>query len=71
MRDKIKSGQAFEGLSCFRRAGVDSIWEQKKLEATLREMLENSCESHTSSACCIGQAVYEMGFKKTTLRFPI
>jgi hypothetical protein len=29
-------------------AGVDSVWEQKKLEA--RKMLENAAESHTSGA---------------------
>jgi hypothetical protein len=28
-----------------RWVGVDSAWEQEKLEATLREMLENSDES--------------------------
>jgi len=31
-------------------AGVDSASEQEKLEATLREMLENGDESHTSTA---------------------
>jgi hypothetical protein len=29
-------------------AGVDSAWEQRKLEA--RKMLENAAESHTSGA---------------------
>jgi hypothetical protein len=29
-------------------AGVDSLWEQEKLEA--RKMLENATESHTSGA---------------------
>lgn len=29
-------------------AGVDSVWEQEKLEA--RKMLENAAESHQSSA---------------------
>ena len=29
-------------------AGVDSVWEQEKLEA--RKMLENAAESHPSSA---------------------
>jgi hypothetical protein len=29
-------------------AGVDSLWEQEKLEA--RKMLENAAESHTSGA---------------------
>jgi hypothetical protein len=28
--------------------GVDSVWEQEKLEA--RKMLENAAESHTSGA---------------------
>jgi len=35
-------------------AGVDSVWEQKKLEA--RKMLENAAESHTSGARFVGQA---------------
>jgi len=29
-------------------AGVDSVWEQKKLEA--RKVLENAADSHTSGA---------------------
>ena len=29
-------------------AGVDSVWEQEKLEA--RKMLENAAESHTSGS---------------------
>jgi hypothetical protein len=29
-------------------AGVDSVWEQEKLEA--RKMLKNAAESHTSGA---------------------
>ena len=33
-------------------AGVDSAWEQEKLEA--RKMLENAAESHTSGARCVG-----------------
>jgi len=33
---------------------VDSAWEQKKLKATLREMLENAADSHTSGACYVG-----------------
>ncbi|MBK9781443.1 MAG: hypothetical protein IPP55_15555, partial [Anaerolineales bacterium] len=33
--------------------GVDSAWEQKKLEA--RKMLENAAESHTSGARFVGQ----------------
>jgi len=34
-------------------AGMDSAWEQKKLEA--RNMLENAAESPASSARCGGQ----------------
>ena len=34
-------------------AGVDSLWEQEKLEA--RKMLENAAESHTSGARFVGQ----------------
>jgi len=34
-------------------AGVDSAWEQKKLEA--RKMLENAAESPASSARFVGQ----------------
>ena len=33
-------------------AGLDSVWEQKKLEA--RKMLENAAESHTSGARFVG-----------------
>ncbi len=33
-------------------AGVDSAWEQKKLEA--RKMLENAADSHTSTARFVG-----------------
>jgi hypothetical protein len=33
-------------------AGVDSVWEQEKLEA--RKMLENAAESHTSGARFVG-----------------
>jgi hypothetical protein len=32
--------------------GVDSVWEQEKLEA--RKMLENAAESHTSGARFVG-----------------
>jgi hypothetical protein len=35
------------GVTCV-WAGVDSAWEQEKLEA--RKMLENAAESHTSGA---------------------
>jgi hypothetical protein len=34
-------------------AGVDSAWEQEKLEA--RKLLENAAESHTSGARFVGQ----------------
>jgi hypothetical protein len=34
-------------------AGVDSAWEQDKLEA--RKMLENAAESHTSGARFVSQ----------------
>jgi hypothetical protein len=34
-------------------AGVDSAWEQEKLEA--RKMLENAAESPASSARCVGR----------------
>jgi hypothetical protein len=34
-------------------AGVDSAWEQKKLEA--RKILENAAESHTSGARFVGR----------------
>jgi hypothetical protein len=34
-------------------AGVDSVWEQEKLEA--RKMLENTAQSHTSGARFVGR----------------
>ncbi len=34
-------------------AGVDSAWEQEKLEA--RKMLENAADSHTSGARGVGR----------------
>jgi hypothetical protein len=34
-------------------AGVDSVWEQKKLEA--RKLLENAAESPASSARYVGR----------------
>ena len=40
-----------EGDTCV-WAGVDSAWEQEKLEA--RKMLENAAESHTSGARFVG-----------------
>jgi hypothetical protein len=36
-------------------AGVDSVWEQEKLEA--RKMLENAADSHTSGARFVGLLV--------------
>jgi hypothetical protein len=36
-------------------AGVDSAWEQEKLEAG--RMLENAAESHTSGARFVGRCV--------------
>ncbi len=38
-------------------AGVDSAWEQRKLEA--RKMLENAAESHTSGARFVGRVVVQ------------
>jgi hypothetical protein len=38
------------GVTCV-WAGVDSVWEQKKLEA--RKMLENGAESPASGARCV------------------
>src|SRR5258706_8613514 len=43
-------------------AGVDSAWEQKKLEA--REMLENTADSRASSARDVGQVLKD-GFDST------
>jgi hypothetical protein len=37
-------------------AGVDSAWEQEKLEA--RKMLENAADSHTSGARCVRRFSY-------------
>jgi hypothetical protein len=37
-------------------AGVDSAWEQKKLEA--RKMLQNAAESHTSAARFVSPFFY-------------
>ena len=36
-------------------AGVDSVWEQKKLEA--RKLLENAAESYLSSARFVGRSL--------------
>jgi hypothetical protein len=38
-------------------AGVDSLWEQEKLEA--RKMLENAAESHTSGARFVGRVALQ------------
>jgi hypothetical protein len=38
-------------------AGVDSAWEQEKLEA--RKMLEKAAESHTSAARFVGRFLLE------------
>ena len=37
--------------------GVDSVWEQYKLEA--RKLLENAAESHTSTAGFVGRILHE------------
>jgi hypothetical protein len=36
-------------------AGVDSVWEQEKLEA--RKILENAAESHTSGARFVSRMI--------------
>jgi hypothetical protein len=41
-------------------AGVDSAWEQEKLEA--RKMLENAAESHTSGARFVRRGGMELDF---------
>ncbi len=41
-------------------AGVDSVWEQKKLEA--RKMLENAAESHTSGARVVGRFLFDKNY---------
>jgi len=38
-------------------AGVDSVWEQEKLEA--RKMPENAAESHTSGARFVSRVVVQ------------
>jgi len=43
-------------------AGVDSAWEQEKLEA--RKMLENAAESHTSGARFVGRMGLEVAHAK-------
>jgi hypothetical protein len=42
-------------MACVTRkwAGVDKVWEQKKLEA--REMPVKRAESHLSGACIVGR----------------
>jgi len=64
--------------SCFTRltvcvtcvwAGVDSVWEQEKLEA--RKMLENAAESHTSGVRCVGRWCLEVdNILNAILAFP-
>jgi hypothetical protein len=43
-------------------AGVDSAWEQEKLEA--RKMLENAADSHTSGARFVGWRCIARTFAK-------
>jgi hypothetical protein len=50
-----------------RWAGVDNVWEQKKLEATLREMLKNGDESHLPKRSEGVHAVLGMGLEDSTL----
>jgi hypothetical protein len=52
--------------------GVDSVWEQKKLEA--RKMLEKYAESHPSTARFVGTVLIFITFAKlieNNLRQPI
>jgi hypothetical protein len=44
--------------------GVDSVWEQEKLEA--RKLLENRAESHTSTARFVGQPANQNDGRKNT-----
>ena len=46
-------------------AGVDNVWEQRKLEA--RKMLENAAESHTSGARFVGWRGLEDPFDRGTV----
>ena len=46
-------------------AGVDSVWEQEKLEA--RKMLENAAESPASSACFVGLCLF--GIRVLPIKF--
>jgi hypothetical protein len=50
-------------------AGVDSVWEQRKLEA--RKMLENAAESHTSGARFVGLPLckYSLSFANCLLYY--
>jgi hypothetical protein len=51
----LNHNQSFVGLTvCVTGAGagVDKIWEQKKIEA--RKLFENAAESPASSARCVG-----------------
>jgi len=56
-------GQTLNGLrrGAWREGGLDSVWEQKKLEA--RKMLENVAESHTSGARFVGRTLTETDLK--------
>ena len=55
-------------------AGVDNVWEQKKLEA--RKMLENAAESPASSARFVGllfilQAAFDFSIVIADLNFSL
>jgi hypothetical protein len=49
---KINLGELPNGFCYLRVAGVDSAWEQEKLEA--RKMLVEAAESHPSSTPFVG-----------------
>jgi hypothetical protein len=48
---------------------VDSVYEKYKSEATLREMLENAAESHTSGARFVGLRFYGGAFSACSIDF--
>jgi len=50
--DKVLAAQRFAFAEHGAGAGVDSAWEQEKLEA--RKLLEKAAESPASSACFVG-----------------
>ena len=52
LRAALSSTVCVSGL----RAGVDSVWEQEKLEA--RKMLENRADSHTSGARFVSRVLF-------------